>query len=124
MTTLSTPPYEEFKAGIDATISKLRSKLQAVLDGAQNGERPMIQAINIHLLGVEIDLLRKQINTLGSTYSQLRETNAELMMQRDAITAQFNLIKSVLREFDEKEQGNNQEQAQPQNKGKPRKSKK
>ena len=100
MTTLPTPPYDEFKAGIDATISKLHTKLKAV----QDGERPMIQAINLYLIGVEIDMLKKQINALGSTYSQLRETNAELMMQRDEITAQFNLIKSVLRQHDEKDE--------------------
>lgn len=95
-------PYEEFKAGIDTTIGKLRTKLKDLMDGVQQGQHPMMQAINMHLIGVEIDLLKKQINTLGSAYSQLRETNAELVTQRDEITAQFNLIKAVLRENDEK----------------------
>lgn len=72
------------------------------MDGVQQGQRPMMQAINMHLIGVEIDLLKKQINTLGSAYTQLRETNAELVAQRDEITAQFNLIKAVLRQNDEK----------------------
>lgn len=102
MTSIPVPHYDEFKAGIQQTISEIRTSLQETLDGIYAEDGPMLQYINIQTMSAKLALLETQLSTMGGAYSQLYDNNNELLMQRDEITAQFNLLKSILREDEKK----------------------
>lgn len=102
MTSLPVQHYDEFKAQLDVTIRELRTTLQETLDGVYAEDGPMLQYINIQTMAAKIAILETQLATWGSAYSQIYDNNNDLVAQRDEIMAQFNLLKSILREAEKK----------------------